>query len=39
VSGLILLITPTLARLVHALGAGNTPVKAFLVLAGVLITC
>ena len=39
VSGLILLITPTLAGYYTRWVAGNTPVKAFLVLAGVLITC
>jgi uncharacterized BrkB/YihY/UPF0761 family membrane protein len=39
VSGVILLITPTLAGYYTRWVAGNTPVKAFLVLAGVLITC
>ena len=39
VSGVILLITPTLAGYYTRWAASNTPVKAFLVLAGVLITC
>ncbi len=39
VSGLILLVTPTLAGYYTRWVAGNAPVKAFLVLAGVLITC
>jgi uncharacterized BrkB/YihY/UPF0761 family membrane protein len=39
VSGLILLITPTLAGYYTRWVANNTPVKVFLVLAGVLITC
>ena len=39
VSGLILLITPTLAGYYTRWVANNTPVKVLLVLAGVLITC
>jgi uncharacterized BrkB/YihY/UPF0761 family membrane protein len=39
VSGVILLITPTLAGYYTRWVANNTPVKVFLVLAGVLITC
>jgi uncharacterized BrkB/YihY/UPF0761 family membrane protein len=39
VSGVILLITPTLAGYYTRWIANNTPVKVFLVLAGVLITC
>jgi uncharacterized BrkB/YihY/UPF0761 family membrane protein len=39
VSGVILLITPTLAGYYTGWVANNTPVKVFLVLAGVLITC
>lgn len=39
VSGVILLITPTLAGYYTRWVAGNTPVEAFLVLAGLLITC
>lgn len=39
VSGLILLITPTLAGYYTRWVANNTPVKIFLILAGVLITC
>jgi uncharacterized membrane protein len=39
VSGVILLITPTLAGYYTRWIADNTPVKAFLILAGVLITC
>jgi uncharacterized BrkB/YihY/UPF0761 family membrane protein len=38
-SGVILLITPTLAGYYTRWVADGTPVKAFLVLAGVLITC
>jgi uncharacterized BrkB/YihY/UPF0761 family membrane protein len=38
-SGVILLITPTLAGYYTRWVANNTPVKVFLVLAGVLITC
>ena len=39
VSGAILLITPTLAGYYTRWVANNTPVKVFLILAGVLITC
>jgi uncharacterized BrkB/YihY/UPF0761 family membrane protein len=39
VSGVILLITPTLAGYYTRWVANNTPVKVFLVLAGVLATC
>jgi uncharacterized BrkB/YihY/UPF0761 family membrane protein len=39
VSGVILLITPTLAGYYTRWIANNTPVKLFLVLAGVLISC
>jgi uncharacterized BrkB/YihY/UPF0761 family membrane protein len=39
VSGVILLVTPTLAGYYIRWIANNTPVKVFLVLAGVLITC
>ena len=39
VSGVILLITPTLTGYYTRWVADSTPVKAFLVLAGVLITC
>jgi hypothetical protein len=39
VSGVILLITPTVAGYYTSWVANNTPVKVFLVLAGVLITC
>ena len=39
VSGVILLVTPTLAGYYIRWVANNTPVKVFLVLAGVLITC
>jgi len=39
VSGVILLVTPTLAGYYTRWIANNTPVKIFLVLAGVLITC
>jgi uncharacterized BrkB/YihY/UPF0761 family membrane protein len=39
VSGVILLITPTLAGYYTRWIANNTPVKLFLVLAGVLVTC
>jgi uncharacterized BrkB/YihY/UPF0761 family membrane protein len=39
VSGVILLVTPTLAGYYTRWIANNTPVKVFLVLAGVLITC
>jgi uncharacterized BrkB/YihY/UPF0761 family membrane protein len=39
VSGVILLVTPTLAGYYTRWVANNTPVKVFLVLAGVLITC
>jgi uncharacterized BrkB/YihY/UPF0761 family membrane protein len=39
VSGVILLITPTLTGYYTRWVANNTPVKVFLVLAGVLITC
>ena len=39
VSGVILLITPTLAGYYTRWVANNTPVKLFLVLAGVLISC
>ena len=39
VSGVVLLITPTLAGYYTRWVANNTPVKVFLVLAGVLITC
>jgi uncharacterized BrkB/YihY/UPF0761 family membrane protein len=39
VSGVILLITPTIAGYYTRAIANNTPVKVFLVLAGVLITC
>ncbi|HEX6715263.1 MAG TPA: YhjD/YihY/BrkB family envelope integrity protein [Thermoleophilaceae bacterium] len=39
VSGVILLITPTAAGYYTRLVANNTPVKVFLVLAGVLFTC
>ena len=38
-SGVILLITPTVAGYYTRWVANNTPVKLFLVLAGVLITC
>jgi uncharacterized BrkB/YihY/UPF0761 family membrane protein len=38
-SGVILLITPTVAGYYTRWVANNTPVKVFLVLAGVLITC
>jgi uncharacterized BrkB/YihY/UPF0761 family membrane protein len=38
-SGVILLITPTLAGYYTRWVANNTPVKLFLVLAGVLISC
>jgi uncharacterized BrkB/YihY/UPF0761 family membrane protein len=38
-SGVILLVTPTIAGYYTRLVANNTPVKVFLVLAGVLITC
>ena len=36
---MILLVTPTLAGYYLRWVANNTPVKVFLVLAGVLITC
>ena len=39
ISGMILLVTPTLAGYYTRWVANNTPVKVFLVLAGVLITC
>jgi uncharacterized BrkB/YihY/UPF0761 family membrane protein len=39
VSGVILLITPTVAGYYTRWVANNTPVKVFLVLAGVLIAC
>ena len=39
VSGVILLITPTVAGYYTRWVANNTPVKIFLVLAGVLIAC
>jgi hypothetical protein len=39
VSGVILLITPTVAGYYTRWVANNTPVKVFLVLAGVLFTC
>ena len=39
VSGVILLITPTAAGYYTRWVANNTPVKVFLVLAGVLFTC
>jgi hypothetical protein len=39
VSGVILLITPTVAGYYTRWAANNTPVKLFLVLAGVLICC
>jgi uncharacterized BrkB/YihY/UPF0761 family membrane protein len=39
VSGVILLVTPTLAGYYTRWIANNTPVKIFLVLAGLLITC
>jgi uncharacterized BrkB/YihY/UPF0761 family membrane protein len=39
VSGVILLITPTIAGYYTRWVANNTPVKLFLVLAGVLVTC
>jgi uncharacterized BrkB/YihY/UPF0761 family membrane protein len=39
VSGVILLVTPTLAGYYIQWVASNTPVRLFLVLAGVLITC
>jgi uncharacterized BrkB/YihY/UPF0761 family membrane protein len=39
VSGVILLVTPTVAGYYARWVANNTPVKAFLVLAGVLFTC
>jgi uncharacterized BrkB/YihY/UPF0761 family membrane protein len=39
VSGVILMITPTLAGYYTRWVANNTPVKVFLVLAGVLISC
>jgi uncharacterized BrkB/YihY/UPF0761 family membrane protein len=39
VSGVILLITPTVAGYYTSWVANNTPVKVFLVAAGVLITC
>jgi uncharacterized BrkB/YihY/UPF0761 family membrane protein len=39
VSGVILFITPTLAGYYTHWVAANTPVKVFLVLAGVLMTC
>jgi uncharacterized BrkB/YihY/UPF0761 family membrane protein len=39
VSGVILLITPTVAGYYTREVANNTPVKLFLVLAGVLFTC
>jgi uncharacterized BrkB/YihY/UPF0761 family membrane protein len=39
VSGVVLLMTPTLAGYYTRWVANNTPVKLFLVLAGVLITC
>jgi uncharacterized BrkB/YihY/UPF0761 family membrane protein len=38
-SGLILQIMPTAAGYYMRYISGNTPVKAFLILAGVLITC
>jgi membrane protein len=38
-SGVILQVTPTAAGYYMRWVAGNTPVKAFLILAGVLITC
>ena len=38
-SGVILLITPTVAGYYTRWVANSTPVKVFLVLAGVLITC
>ena len=39
VSGVILLITPTLAGYYTRWVANNTPERLFLVLAGVLFTC
>jgi uncharacterized BrkB/YihY/UPF0761 family membrane protein len=39
VSGVILMVTPTLAGYYTHLIANNTPVRLFLILAGVLITC
>ena len=39
VSGVILLITPTIAGYYTRAVANNTPVKVLLVLAGVLVTC
>jgi uncharacterized BrkB/YihY/UPF0761 family membrane protein len=39
VSGVILLVTPTFAGYYTRWVANNTPVKVFLVLAGVLFTC
>lgn len=39
VSGVILLVTPTVAGYYTRWVANNTPVKVFLVLAGVLISC
>jgi uncharacterized BrkB/YihY/UPF0761 family membrane protein len=38
-SGVILQVTPTAAGYYMRWVSGNTPVKAFLILAGVLITC
>lgn len=38
-AGVLLYITPTLAGYYLRLVAGNTPVKTFLVLTGVLVTC
>jgi membrane protein len=38
-SGVVLQVTPTAAGYYMRWVAGNTPVKAFLILAGVLITC
>jgi uncharacterized BrkB/YihY/UPF0761 family membrane protein len=39
VSGVILMVTPTLAGYYTHWVASNAPVRLFLVLAGVLITC
>jgi uncharacterized BrkB/YihY/UPF0761 family membrane protein len=39
VSGVIMMVTPTLAGYYTHLVASNTPLRLFLVLAGVLITC
>ena len=39
VGGIVLLVTPTAAGYYLRLVAGHTPVKLFLILAGVLMTC